>query len=159
MPPEAYTARRTARWFGGLAPLDVQTKARGRGMFDAWDDYLAALSACPITAPDLPRAMQSNTLMAATLGRLGEALCARAAEHDLHGKIRRRSPQRVVVRVRGHRRRPDPTPSSPTRIDVLHRTFVGYPLSLAPAERTAKLSALYRAVVAHHAEYVKTRDP
>jgi hypothetical protein len=147
MPPEAYL-RAYLAWFGGLAPLDVQGRARGKGLFDAWDDYLAALG-LPDDRLDQPRAGQTNTLMLATLGRLGEALCVRAAEHDLHG----RPPpvaERVVFAF-------ELTPRPPTeaqfteRLDVLHRTFLGYPLALAPASRITRFFALYGEVAAHHA--------
>ena len=80
VPAEVYL-RAYLTWFGGLAPLDVQQRAKARNLFDAWTDYLAALG-LPDPKLDLPRASQSNTLMLATLGRLGEALCVRAAEHD-----------------------------------------------------------------------------
>jgi len=148
VPPEVYL-RAYLTWFGGLAPLEVQQKARGRGMFDAWDDYLSALG-LPDYRADLPRAVQSNTLMLATLGRLGEVLCARAVEHDLHGPKAAPLAGRVVFAF-------EVTPAEPTddelaaRVDVLHRTFLGYPLALAPADRAPKLAALYRAVAAHHA--------
>ncbi len=142
LPPEVYL-RAYLEWFGGLAPLDVQNRARGRGLFDAWDDYLAALG-LPDYRLDLPRATQSNTLMLATLGRLGEALCVRAAEHDLHGK----QAPRVVF---------DFTPGAvvtlddfTARFDVLHRTFLGYPASLAPSGRTARFFELWKRVAAHH---------
>src|ERR1700691_1285238 len=64
LPPEVYLSAYLT-WFGGLVPLDVQNRARGRNMFDAWDDYLAALG-LPDYRIDLPRATQSNTLMLAT---------------------------------------------------------------------------------------------
>jgi hypothetical protein len=145
MPPEIYL-RAYMTWFGGLLPLDVQTKARGRNMFDAWDDYLAALG-LPDYRSDLPRASQSNTLMAATLGRLGEALCVRAVEHDLRGKVR--ADQRVVFAFE-----PKASPSDAEiteRIDVLHRTFLGYPLALAPPDRTTRMLGLYKQIATHHA--------
>jgi hypothetical protein len=145
MPPEIYL-RAYLTWFGGLAPLDVQNKARGKQMFDAWDDYLAALG-LPDYRVDLPRASQSNTLMAATLGRLGEALCVRAVEHDLRGKVR--ADQRVVFAFE-----PKASPSDAEiteRVDVLHRTFLGYPLALAPPDRTTRIVALYKQVATHHA--------
>ena len=41
LPPEVFL-RAYLVWFGGLVPLDVQNKARPKGLFDAWDDYLAA---------------------------------------------------------------------------------------------------------------------
>lgn len=36
------------------------------------------------------------------------------------------------------------------RIDVLHRTFTGYPIALAGPARTTRLIALFRSVVARH---------
>ena len=54
VPPEVYL-RAYLTWFGGLAPLDVQARARGKALFDAWDDYLAALG-LPDYRIDLPRA-------------------------------------------------------------------------------------------------------
>ncbi len=147
VPPEAYL-RSYLAWFGGLAPLDAQARLKPRGLFDAWDDYLAALG-LPDYKIDLPRATQTNTLMIATFGRLGEALCDRAAEHDLHGKARPPIDKRVVFAF-------DPTPAPPTddefaaRFDVLHRTFLGYPAALAPPGRVARMAALYRDVVRRH---------
>lgn len=38
------------------------------------------------------------------------------------------------------------------RFDVLHRTFLGYPASLAPADRLPRYLALYRAIVKEHAQ-------
>ncbi len=144
--PEVYL-RAYLTWFGGLVPLDVQNKARPKGMFDAWDDYLAALG-LPDYKIDLPRQTQSNTLMLATLGRLGEALCVRAAEKDLHGK-----PPPVDARV-VYAFDVIAAPSAAdfaTRFDVLHRTFLGYPAKLAPAARTARYYALYQAIAERHA--------
>jgi hypothetical protein len=133
-------------WFGGLAPLEVQQKARGKQLFDAWDDYLAALG-LPDYRLDLPRQTQTNTLMIATFGRLGEALCVRAAEHDLHNK---KTPldQRVVFAFDMATAQTEPQFGE--RFDVLHRTFLGYPAALAPADRVPRYLALYRAVAAHH---------
>jgi hypothetical protein len=90
---------------------------------------------------------QTNTLMLATLGRLGEALCIRAAEHDLHGKPA--AADRVVFAFE-----PIAAPSDTQfaeRFDVLHRLFLGYPARLAPPERVARYFALYREVAAEHA--------
>jgi hypothetical protein len=144
--PEVYL-RAYLAWFGGLAPLEVQSRARGRGLFDAWDDYLSALG-LPDYKTDLPRQTQSNTLMLATLGRLGEALCARAAEHDLHGG---KTPlaRRVVFAFDAGG--DDTDDAFQQRFDVLHRTFLGYPAQLAPGERVAKFHALWTEVAARHA--------
>jgi hypothetical protein len=150
VPPEVYL-RAYMTWFGGLAPLDVQNRARPKALFDAWDDYLAALG-LPDYRADLPRAIQSNTLMLATLGRLGEALCLRAAEHDLHDK-KVKPEQRLVFRFEVK-----PAPSVAEfgeRFDVLHRMFLGYPAALAPADRVTKFHALYDHVVARHADRKK----
>jgi hypothetical protein len=134
-------------WFGGLAPLDVQAKARGKQLFDAWDDYLSALG-LPDYRLDLPRQTQTNTLMLATFGRLGEVLCVRAAEHDLHNK---KTPpgDRVVFAFE-----PVAAPTAAQfaeRFDVLHRSFLGYPAALAPPERTARYFSLFQSVAGHHA--------
>ena len=143
--PEVYL-RAYLGWFGGLAPLDVQNRARPKGLFDAWDDYLSALG-LPDYKTDLPRQTQSNTLMLATLGRLGEALCARAAEHDLHGG-KTPADQRVVFAFEAA---PDSDDAFAQRFDVLHRTFLGYPAKLAPGERVANFHQLYTEVAARHA--------
>lgn len=142
VPPEVYL-RAYLTWFGGLVPLEVQQRARPKGLFDAWDDYLAALG-LPDYTIDLPRQTQSNTLMLATLGRLGEALCARAAEHDLHA----RTPldQRVVFAFDA-----SGEDAFAAGFDVLHRTFLGYPARLAPAERVARFHALFASIAARHA--------
>jgi hypothetical protein len=144
VPPEAYL-RAYLTWFGGLAPLDVQNRARPKGLFDAWDDYLAALG-LPDYKIDLPRQTQSNTLMLATLGRLGEALCARAAEHDLHAKTP--VEQRVIFAFDTTAQGDD---EFAARFDVLHRLFLGYPAKLAPANRITRFHDLYVTVAAAHA--------
>jgi hypothetical protein len=145
VPPEVYL-RAYLTWFGGLAPLDAQQRAKPKGLFDTWDDYLAALG-LPDYKIDLPRQGQTNTLMLATLGRLGEALCVRAAEHDLHANAP--AATRVVFAFL-----PVAAPDEPQfteRFDVLHRTFLGYPVRLAPPDRVPRFLALYRAVAGRHA--------
>jgi len=142
IPAEVYL-RAYMTWFGGLAPLEVQNRARGKQLFDAWDDYLAALG-LPDYRLDLPRQNQTNSLMLATFGRLGEALCVRAAEHDLH----KASSDKVVFAFE-----PPPNPSQQQfaiGFDILHRTFLGYPVDLAPADRVPRFYALYRQIAAHH---------
>jgi hypothetical protein len=144
LPPEAFL-RAYLTWFGGLAPAEVQKRAHGFDLFDTWSDYLAALG-LPDYRVDFPRMSQSNTMMLATVGRLGEALCVRAVEHDL----RSRTPldQRVVFAFD-----PMPAPSLEqfaSRFDVLHRTFLGYPVDLAPRDRLGRFYSLYQQVVAYH---------
>ena len=144
MPPEAYL-RAYLMWFGGLAPKQVEQRARPGGLFDNWRDYLAALG-LPDYARDMPRQEQTNTLMVATFGRLGEALCVRAAEHDLHAHPPLES--RVVFRFDADAQL-DQTAFA-QRLDQLHRKFLGYPLHLAPPDRLSRFFALYNAVAQRH---------
>jgi len=139
LPPEVYL-RAYLGWFGGLAPLDVQGRAKPKNLFDAWDDYLAALG-LPDYRIDVPRQGQSNTLMLATLGRLGEALCVRASEHDFDKKTPK--DQRVVFAF-------DVKAGFDDGFDVLHRTFLGYPAALAPKDRQSRFSTLYQYVLGRH---------
>ncbi len=144
VPPEAYL-RSYLMWFGGLSPIEIEKKAKGR-LFDSWPDYLNALG-LPDYKRDAPRQEQTNTLMLATYGRLGEALCARAAEHDLHERTLLAS--RLVFRF-------DPVANMDQatftpRFEVLHRKFLGYPVRLAPADRVPRFFALYRDVARRHA--------
>lgn len=147
--PEVYL-RAYLAWFGGLLPLAIQQRGRARGMFDTWDDYLASLG-LPDYRIDLPRQTQSNTLMLATLGRLGEVLCARAVERDLHARPRVPLDQRVIFAFELTAGMPSPDEFA-ERFDVLHRTFLGYPASLAPPERLPRFYAMWKAVSARHAD-------
>jgi hypothetical protein len=145
VPPEAFL-RAYLVWFGGLSPQEVPKRAHGFNLFDSWPDYLAALG-LPDYQIDVPRVTQSNTMMLATLGRLGEALCVRSVEHDLHART---APEARVVFA--FEPKPEPTLAEfAPRFDVLHRTFLGYPAELAPEGRIAKFFALYQQVAAHHA--------
>lgn len=132
-------------WFGGLAPLNVASKARPKNLFDTWDDYLAALG-LPDYRLDLPRAAQSNALMVATLARLGEALCVRAAEHDLAAGI---APEERLVFAFDLQAEPSRDEFA-KRFDVLHRLFLSYPAALAPLDRVDRYYALYSRVAAAH---------
>lgn len=152
VPPEAYL-RSYLMWFGGLGPRGVFLRARGNDLFDGWPGYLAALG-LPDYHFDVPRSGQTSTIMLAALARLGEALCVRSVEHDLHD----RPPlaQRVIFAFE-----PIPAPTEKQfaeGLDVLHRTFLGYPLELAPSQRTARFFALYRDIAAHHARGKLTPD-
>jgi hypothetical protein len=155
VPPEV-TMRTYLQLFGGLAPLAVQARARGgdgNALFDTWDDYVSALG-MPDHHLDIPRQTQTNALMVATFDRIGIALCDRAVEHDLRSAGKAPAPpvgERVVfafelpdgeVDARGFAE----------RFDVLHRTFLGYPATLAPPDRTDRFFQLYRDIVAGHAK-------
>jgi hypothetical protein len=152
LPAEAML-RAYLTWFGGLTPEQVVQRAHGDDRFDAWSYYLAALG-LPDHHVDAPRVSQSNTVMVAALGRLGEALCAYAAEHDLHDHPP--LPARAVFAF-------EPV-AGPTRdafaagFDVLHQTFLGYPARLAPADRVDRFHALYRQVAARHPRGRLTAD-
>jgi hypothetical protein len=153
MVPAEVILRAYLTWFGGLAPIEVVQRAHGHNLFDQWSYYLAALG-LPDYHVDAPRISQSNTVMLAALGRLGEALCVRSVEHDL----RERPPlaARVVFAF-------DPV-EHPTRaqfaigFDVLHLTFLGYPADLAPPERLDRFYTLFQQVVARHRDQLLSPD-
>jgi len=155
VPPEVYM-RTYMQLFGALAPLDVQKRARGgdgNAVFDSWDDYVSALG-FPDYRLDIPRQTQTNALMVATFERLGVALCDRAVEHDLKGPKGGAPPalaERAIFAFDVPRGDLD-APGFATRFDVLHRTFLGYPASLAPPERGPRFYQLYRDIVAGHAK-------
>lgn len=136
--------------FGDLSPLAMQTRLRtgSTALFDTWSDYLGALGV-PNYETDTPRTGQTNALMLAAFERIGVALCDKAAEADL-GKSAAPLAQRRVFRFE--------VPATPlteaafgARFDSLHRTFLSYPVSLAPADRAPRFFALYNEVLARHA--------
>jgi hypothetical protein len=148
--PEVYL-RTYLRLFGGLTPVDAQKAAQGtqgRALFDTWDDYVSALG-FPDYRLDVPRQSQTNAFMVATFERLGIALCDRAVEHDLHSKPLLPIEQRLVFAF--------DEPTGPVgraefdpRFDTLHRTFLGYPASLAPKDRVERFYELYKDIVLLH---------
>lgn len=149
VPPETYI-RTYLHLFGGLAPTEAQAALRakdGNDLFDTWNDYLSSLG-FPDYRVDIPRAGQTNTLMLATFERLGVALCDRSLEHDL-GATPPPVDQRFVFAFDPGTGSPDVASFAP-RFDVLHRTFLGYPASLGPADRTARFFDLYTSTVATH---------
>ena len=144
--PESFL-RAYLQWFGGLAPRDMERTAR-RDLFDEWKDYLAALGVADYHI-DIPGATQSNTMMMATIGRLAEALCVRAVQHDLEAATP--VDKRLIFRFQD--KAGLTLDEFAPRFDVLHRTFLSYPAALAPGGRTAKFFALYQQVVANHASH------
>jgi len=155
VPPEVYM-RTYMQLFGGLVPLDAQKRARGGdggALFDTWDDYVSALG-FPDYRLDVPRQTQTNALMAATFERLGVALCDRALEHDLKPPKGAEAPplkDRLIFAFDLPAGDLDAHAFAP-RFDVLHRTFLGYPAALAPAERGVRFFQLYQDIVAGHAK-------
>ncbi len=152
VPAEAYV-RTYLQLFGGLAPLEVQRRARGAeggALFDTWDDYLSALG-FPDYRLDLPRGTQTNALMIAAFERLGVALCDRAIEHDLKQRPAPLTRERLIFAFEPPDGKVSPEAFAPG-FDVLHRTFLGYPARLAPPGREAAFFDLYQGTVARHAE-------
>ncbi|MBL8603873.1 MAG: hypothetical protein JNK72_18245 [Myxococcales bacterium] len=135
--------------FGGLSPLQLQTRLRGSGgnLFDTWNDYLSALGV-PDYAADIPRNEQTNALMLAAFERIGVALCDRAVESDLAAMP---PTQKVVFRFDLPANRAVTDAEFATRFDVLHRLFFGYPASLAPPERLPRFRQLLRDAAARRA--------
>jgi len=147
--PEVYI-RTYLSLFGGLSPIALQALARGQDgtqLFDTWNDYLSSLG-LPDYRIDMPRATQTNALMLATFERLGVALCDRAIEKDLQGTPPAPD-QRLIFSFNA------PTELDEAgfvaRFDMLHRTFLGYPVSLAPPDRAANFFKLYADTVTRHA--------
>jgi hypothetical protein len=150
--PEVYL-RTYLRLFGGLTPTEAQKAARGSqggALFDTWDDYVSALG-FPDYRLDVPRQTQTNAIMIATFERLGVALCDRAIEHDLRSAPPLPVEQRVVFAFEEPRTAVDRAEFDP-RFDLMHRTFLGYPASLAPPERIPRFFQLYRDIAAGHAQ-------
>jgi hypothetical protein len=154
VPPEV-TLRTYLHLFGALAPIAFQQEVRGRdgaGLFDTWDDYVAALG-FPDYRLDVPRQTQTNALMVATFERVGDALCDRALEHDWKDAQGAPRPirERIVFAFDPPRGSVSATEFAP-RFDVLHRTFLGYPASLAPPDRARRFYALFESIAKGHAK-------
>jgi hypothetical protein len=143
IPAESYL-RSYLMIFGSTDPLQTQTALRATttSLFDSWTDYLAALGV-PDYKLDAPRQGQTNALMVAAFERLGVALCDRSLELDLQKPVGQRQVYDFAI---------DDQPMTADRFaqgfDVLHRTFLGYPLALAPADRADRFFALFQQRVA-----------
>jgi hypothetical protein len=152
---EAYM-RSYLQLFGGLSPIPAQVMARGSdgsALFDTWNDYLLTLGFADYRI-DIPRQTQPNAVMIASFERVGIALCDRALEHDWKAMPPTPADKRLVFAF-------DMPAAAPTQadfqagLDVLHRTFLGYPVALAPTDRVTRFFKLYGDVVAAHT--AKTR--
>jgi len=153
VPPEVYM-RTYLHLFGDLAPVDAQKRAKGGDgaqLFDTWDDYVSALG-FPDHRMDQPRQTQTNAVMMAAFERLGVALCDRALEHDWKGPPQNEAAKkkRIVFAFDPPTKALDQDAFA-TGFDVMHRTFLGYPASLAPTPRTARFFKLYQDVEKSHA--------
>jgi len=117
-------------------------------VFDTWADYLGALG-LPDYVNDLPRGTQTNAVMIATFDRIGGALCLRAAEKDFHANPPVDPAKRLIYKFT-----PAPEPISlvefTSRLDILHRETLGYPVKLAPTDRVKRFYKLYKDTVAAH---------
>lgn len=145
--PEAFL-RAYLEWFGHATPQEVKQTARGWKLFDDWSDYLAALG-LPDYKVDFPRSMQSNTMMLATIGRLGEALCIKAAEHDLRAN-RGATPISDRRIYAFEQQAPTSMDQFASSFDILHRTFLGYPAALAEKGRIPRFFELFQRVASRH---------
>jgi hypothetical protein len=141
---------------GGATLADAQAIARGGDLgvvFDSFADYLGALG-----LPDYPdgvaRASQTNSLMIATIDRMAIALCIRAAEREL-GPTAPPVASRRVFAFDPPSTVDETTFTAP--FDVLHVTFLGYPVALAETPRVKRYLALYQKAVADLATSPKSR--
>jgi hypothetical protein len=151
MPAETFI-RSYLSIFGGLAPLALQNTLKGTdnaNLFDNWQSYLAALG-MPQYMNEVPRSSQTNALMIATFERTGVALCDRAVQADLAAATPVPVANRLVFAFDLPSTGDVDDATFATDFDVLHRTFLGMPASLAPTDRTAKFLALYRQTVTAH---------
>jgi hypothetical protein len=150
MPVETYL-RSYMALFGGLAPLEVQARLRAQqgDLFDTWNDYLAVLG-LPDHRIDTTRGLQTNALLLATLERTGIALCDAAVARDLEAMPPAPLERRVVFAFETPASAAMDAAAFAPRFDVLHRTFLGYPARLAPAERAPRFLQLYTETVARH---------
>lgn len=153
MAAEGYM-RSYLRIFGALSPLQAQTQlaAGGDGLFDSWSNYLAAMG-LPNYTLDLPRGAQTNALMVATFERLGIALCDKAVLKDWSTAAPVAMAQRAVYAFDPPKDITDKVAFT-AALDVLHRTFLGYPIKLAPTPRADKYFDLFTKISATH-----TTDP
>lgn len=156
--------------FGDLATPEVRAQydaASRKARYFGWHNHLSSLGV-PDYSRDQPRVGQSNTIMVAAFEQIGIELCDRAAVRELHPiKPKALSPDlQALVQVQappvfafdqkaGPLTQSDFTP----RFDVLHRTFLGYPVALAPKEREPEFFALYKKVEARRANAKKGYPP
>jgi hypothetical protein len=152
MPVETYV-RSYLALFGGLSttgayritPIQAAAQARQAApdLFDTWNDYLATLG-LPDHRVDLPRNTQMNALMLATLERTGMALCDVAVRRELEATTPLPVSDRTIFAFDRPATGVLPMGEFATRFDVLHRTFLGYPASLAPEGRIQRFYTLYQ---------------
>jgi len=132
--------------FGGLSPSEAAALAAGTDeeLFRRWNDYAGALG-LPDHTLDIPRAVETNTLMLGTFERLAIALCDRTAELEIDGAR--------AKHLYDFPRGADPLDraSFDAGFDVLHRTILGYPARLAPGgARGQAYYDVYAGVVRRH---------
>ena len=144
MPAEAYI-RTYLAIFGGLSPIAAQSQLQGNQLFDTWDDYLASIGMPDYTA-DIPRGAQTNALMIAAFERMGVALCDRSLEHDLAIS----DPTQRLIYAFDLSAPPANATAFAASFDVMHRTFLSYPASMAPTDRTNRFYSLYNGTLAAH---------
>lgn len=149
VPAEAYI-RTYLTLFGGLTALQAQTQltAGGSGLFDTWTAYLGALG-LPNYATDMARNTQTNALMVASFERLGVALCDKALEKDLKSTPPVAVGSRLIYKFDVPATAVDAAGFA-DRFAVLHRKFLGYPVKLAPTDRTTRFFALYNETIKNH---------
>jgi hypothetical protein len=150
VPAEVYL-RTYLGWFSTNQPMQAQERAKSRDgeqLFDKWSDYLGTLG-FPDYRHDLPRATESNALMVAAFERLSIAVCDRGIENDLVRAVPVEQRTLFAFDVpHGLLTRAD----FDARFDVLHRTFLGYPASLAPPARAEAFYNLYKVAVERRRE-------
>ena len=152
LPPETYMRTYLQFFDNKKTPLELETYMRGlddSGVFDRWADYLGSLG-MPDYKLDVGRQDHTNTLMVASLERLGIALCIRKAEVELN--VEGAPPPLSARTVFAF----DMTPQNPTdtefleRFDKMHRIFLGYPVSMADPKRVPRFLGVFRDIIHRH---------
>ncbi len=153
MAAEGYI-RSYLRIFGVDTPLQAQTQLAtgGDALFDSWNNYLAAMG-LPNYTLDLPRGTQTNALMVATFERLGIALCDKALLKDWSTTAPVATAKRTVYAFDAPKDIADKVAFT-AAFDVLHRTFLGYPVKIAPTNRVDTYFELFTKISSTH-----TTDP
>lgn len=131
--------------FGYATPLEAQADLRSEELFDMWPDYFSALG-LPDYGDDIERRNVLSVVSLAALERIGIGFCNRAVARDTAAPIDERRVFAFDLTAA------EESSTFAARFDVLHRTFLGYPASLAGEARTARFHALHRATLARHAD-------
>jgi len=131
--------------FGYATPLEAQDDLRIDGLFDTWPDYFSALG-LPDYANEVERRTVLNMVTLAAFERIGIALCNRALIRERDRPLDERGVFAFALSASR-----DPAEFA-LKLDVLHRLFVSYPVTLAGPQRVSRFHRLHLETLARHAD-------